>query len=162
MFLFGVVFGVRNLNVFGGMFGCVQCSVFGWCSVVFAVQVRCCVVFAALRVVFCCVLRCSKIVEVGKATTWPNPTACLPTRPIRASTHLTRSPDHHSSAHLTWRPDHPSSRPADSLTVGSIRPPTQVFPKVLIQRGASPNRGDPSSNRCDSSPNRREYPLETL
>ena len=46
MFVFGVVFDVRNLNVFGCMFGRVRCSVFGWCSVVFAVRAGCCVLFA--------------------------------------------------------------------------------------------------------------------
>ena len=50
--MFGVVFDVRNLNVFGWMFGRVRCSVFGWCSVMFGVRVRCCVLFV-VRVAGC-------------------------------------------------------------------------------------------------------------
>ena len=52
MLVFGIVFDVRNLNVFGRMFGCVRCSVFGWCSVMFGVWVRCCVLFV-VRVAGC-------------------------------------------------------------------------------------------------------------
>ena len=40
-----VLFGVWFLNVFGIMFGCVWCLVFGQCFVVFGVWLRCCVVF---------------------------------------------------------------------------------------------------------------------
>ena len=45
MFVFVVLFGVQPLNVFGIMFGCVWCLVFGPCYVVFGVRLRCCVLF---------------------------------------------------------------------------------------------------------------------
>ena len=43
--VFVVLFCVRFLNVFGIVFGCVRCSVFGPCYVLFGVRFRCCVVF---------------------------------------------------------------------------------------------------------------------